>query len=213
MSTETGELAFSHIWDGNHVGLDIFQIWDAIRIASSNPAKILEIGSFEGHATCRMIELFAAHAPIAITCIDTWAGAILFDERVDPAHEARFDANVAVAAARAPNPVSLRKIKDDSFLGLASLIYGGESESFDWIYVDGSHEAQDVFCDAAGSFRLLKSGGILVFDDYLWTEPMQRGGHVNRTPKPAIDAFVNIFYDRLTVVAGAGLWQLYLRKT
>lgn len=82
-----------------------------------------------------------------------------------------------------------------------------------WIYVDGSHEAQDVFCDAAGAFRLLKSGGILVFDDYLWTEPMQRGGHVNRTPKPAIDAFVNIFYDRLTVVAGAGLWQLYLRKT
>lgn len=41
---------------------------------------------------------------------------------------------------------------------------------------------------------------------------MQKGGHVNRTPKPTIDAFVNIFYDRLTVVAGAGLWQMYLRK-
>lgn len=210
--TDTGELKFTHIWNGSHVGLDIFHIWDAIRNATYDPRKILEIGSFEGHSTCKMIELFAQRSAIEITCIDTWAGAIIFDQQVDPTHEARFDANVAIAARRAPNAVNLRKIKSDSFLGLTSLIHNGEGESFDWIYVDGSHEAQDVLCDATAAFRLLKSGGFLVFDDYLWVEPIHKGGHVNQTPKPAIDAFVNIFYDKLTVVAGAGLWQMYLRK-
>ncbi len=32
------------------------------------------------------------------------------------------------------------------------------------------------------------------------------------TPKPAIDAFINLHFDQLTVVSGAGLWQIYIRK-
>lgn len=206
------EFSFTHIWDGQHVGINTPLIWQSIRNATTNPTKILEIGSFEGYSTCKMIELFADRSPITMTCVDTWSGAILFDERVEPVHETRFDANVSLAARRAAHPVTLRKIKSDSFAALAGLIHNGESESFDWIYIDGSHEAQDVLCDAAGAFRLLKRGGILVFDDYLWIDPLLKGGHVNQTPKPAIDAFVNIFYDRLTVLAGAGLWQMYLRK-
>ncbi|MCJ2014567.1 class I SAM-dependent methyltransferase [Methylobacterium sp. J-076] len=206
------EPIFSHTWDGRHVGISIFEIWDRIRTVTESPRKILEVGSFEGYSTSAMIRLFADRSPIEITCIDSWAGAILFDERVDPTHEARFDANVAIAVRKAENPVQLRKIKSDSFRAMASLIHEGESESFDWIYVDGSHEAKDVFLDAAGAFRLLKRGGILIFDDYLWNDPLAKGGHVNQTPKPAIDAFVKIFYDQLTVFAGAGLWQMYLRK-
>ncbi len=123
----TGELSFTHFWDGRHVGLDIYEIWEAIRAASANPSRILEIGAFEGRSTCKMIELFAAHAPIAVTCIDTWTGAIFHSERVLSEHEARFDRNVALSIGCAPHPVEFRKIKNDSVLGLTSLIHQGES--------------------------------------------------------------------------------------
>jgi predicted O-methyltransferase YrrM len=209
---EDGGFEFTHFWDGRHIGLDIYQIWDAIRAANANPSRILEIGAFEGRSTCKMIALFAAHTPIALTCIDTWEGAIIHTERVQSEHEERFDRNVALAIGRATHPVEFRKIKADSFLGLASLVHHGESGTFDWIYLDASHKASDVLGDAVAAFRLLKSGGILVFDDYLWTDPLQHGGSVMDTPKPAIDAFINLHFDQLTVVSGAGLWQMYIRK-
>lgn len=58
---------------------------------------------------------------------------------------------------------------------------GGENK-FDFIYVDGLHLSQDVLYDALLSFDLLKVGGILIFDDYLWFDP-QHCSHINDTPK------------------------------
>lgn len=40
--------------------------------------------------------------------------------------------------------------------------------AFDFYYVDGSHVAPDVMADAVLGWRLLKPGGIMVFDDYEW---------------------------------------------
>ena len=39
-------------------------------------------------------------------------------------------------------------------------------ESYDIIYVDGSHTTPDTLEDLVLSFRLLKPGGILIMDDY-----------------------------------------------
>lgn len=208
----SGEFQFTQTWDGRGVGVDFHATWNAIRNLCGDPGNILEIGVYEGLSTCKMIEMFAARRPISITCIDAWSGPTVHDARSDTVHERRFDHNVALAIERAGHAVNLRKIKAESDLALSSLIHAGESEAFDWIYVDGSHRSEDVLFDASASFRLLRSGGILVFDDYLWTDPLDRGGSVNDTPKAAIDAFVNIHYDRLRIFQGAGLWQLYLRK-
>jgi len=43
-----------------------------------------------------------------------------------------------------------------------------EKESFDIIYIDGDHTAEAAFKDGVNSFPLLKKGGIMIFDDYLW---------------------------------------------
>lgn len=42
------------------------------------------------------------------------------------------------------------------------------NNSFDLIYIDGSHMALDVYNDLINSFPLLKKNGIIVCDDYLW---------------------------------------------
>ena len=36
---------------------------------------------------------------------------------------------------------------------------------FDFIYIDGSHNGEDVIVDAIESFKILKKHGIMVFDD------------------------------------------------
>lgn len=95
---------------------------------------------------------------------------------------------------------------------LCQLIAEGKAESFDFIYVDGSHQACDVICDAVLSFKLLSEGGIIIFDDYLWRGGAADTGNPLKTPKLAIDAFVNLYFDRLQLLSFP-LYQLYARKT
>ena len=82
---------------------------------------------------------------------------------------------------------------------------------FDFIYVDGSHQAPDVLFDAVMSFKLLRKNGVIAFDDYLWFENLPHGKDLNRCPKPAIDAFTSIFYNKVNIIQ-APLKQLYVIK-
>tara|TARA_R110001592_G_scaffold268073_1_gene534254 strand:- start:27 stop:647 length:621 start_codon:yes stop_codon:yes gene_type:complete len=45
-----------------------------------------------------------------------------------------------------------------------------EDEKYDFIYVDASHEPDDVLYDSVLSFELLKKEGLMIFDDYGWGE-------------------------------------------
>jgi len=71
-------------------------------------------------------------------------------------------------------------------------------ESFDVIYIDGSHTGYDVLADAILAWELLKEDGVIIFDDYQW----RRGGGLppELKPGPAIDAFLTMYRDFLTVI-------------
>jgi len=69
--------------------------------------------------------------------------------------------------------------------------------TYDVIYVDGSHRAEDVLFDAVAYFSLLKKGGLMVFDDYEWQEI---GMHGLDTPRPAIDSFLAIYANSIEVI-------------
>jgi predicted O-methyltransferase YrrM len=185
-------------------------IWRQI-LARYPPATMLEIGSWEGRATCFMIDTCGAVRDIELHCIDTWAGGVehAADEMADV--ERRFDANVALAASRATHAVAFHKHKARSAPALARMVAEGRGEHFDLIYVDGSHQAPDVLTDAVLAFQLLKVGGVIIFDDYLWAmEPDGQQDFYNM-PKPALDAFLNIFQRKLSIL-GAPLYQIYAVK-
>jgi predicted O-methyltransferase YrrM len=85
--------------------------------------------------------------------------------------------------------------------------------SYDFIYVDGSHQTIDVLEDAILSFQLAKVGAIIGFDDYRWDEPPWNKWGV---PAPALDAFQALYatpdrYRPLVEVIEIG-WQLWVRK-
>ena len=65
-------------------------------------------------------------------------------------------------------------------------------EQFDFIYIDGSHTAPDVMTDACMAWGLLKKGGIMLFDDYLWQDVP---GLLHR-PKLGVDFFTTLFSEQ-----------------
>lgn len=184
-------------------------IWRSM-IADIKPRKALEIGAFEGFSSVFFLEQAAPFGGLDLTCVDSWQGGVEHAALAMRDVEARFDRNIARAQARHGGTV--RKIKSDSLGALAGLIAQGASESFDFAYIDGSHQAPDVLGDAVLAFRLLRVGGVLGFDDYLWhMEPDGRQDLLNM-PKLAIDAFINTHYRKIKVIHDAPLRQIYLAK-
>jgi predicted O-methyltransferase YrrM len=81
-----------------------------------------------------------------------------------------------------------------SFSVLADLIT--EKKTFDFIYVDGNHASHTTLADGVMCFGMLRPGGIMLFDDYLWDH---EADHMLR-PKTSVDAFCNQYRKYLEFV-------------
>ena len=146
--------------------------------------EVLEVGSFEGLSSCYILQAFP-HA--RLTCVDTWAGS---DEhggadRMGKA-EANFDANTRPFAGR----ITKWKETSRSFFGRTPA-----AATYDLVYVDGSHRCEDVLFDGLCAYDLLKVGGTLIFDDYLWDFYPD----ISRNPANAINHFVKMMSSRMEV--------------
>ena len=185
--------AFQTNWFGGNVPHWLYVI-ERFGLAGK-PLDVLEIGSWEGASS-----LFILCAlPLArLTCVDTWAGA---DEHQGTdalnAIERNFLANTAPHADR------LTRFKGTSFAYFADC----GAARFDLIYIDGSHHADDVLIDAIKGFEVLRLGGVLIFDDYLWRYYPRRADN----PAAAINAFLRLKQGcfELALVN----WQVVIRKT
>ena len=146
--------------------------------------RVLEIGSWEGRSAL----FFLNYLPQArLTCVDTFAGGQEHQEAAarDPTEarrlrtvEQRFDRNTAAFKHR------IEKIRAPSTEALVAL--GLENRRFDLAYVDGGHRASEAYADGMLTWPLMARGGLMIFDDYEWTEmPVP---HDN--PGPGIDAFL-----------------------
>lgn len=144
------------------------------------PTKALEIGSFEGRSTVWLLENILLHKDSRIVCVDPYKSySDLKNVDIDwDVIKQRFMDNTAPWKDK----VELWQM-DSKDLGKT------DYNQYDFIYVDGGHESRQVFIDLALSHLLLKQGGIMIIDDYLW------GGLAvgNNVPKGAIDAFMTAF--------------------
>lgn len=185
-------------------------VWDHL-LSQLNPTKILEVGSFEGASVCYLIEKFGATNDLEIHTIDTWEGGIEHQVIDMSDVEKRFLHNVELALSKVDKEIEMSVHKGFSDQQMAKLLAEDKGQYFDFIYIDGSHQAPDVLCDAILGFKLLRVGGILAFDDYLWNESLPYGKDPIRCPKVAVDAFTNIFCRKISVI-GAPLRQVYVQK-
>jgi hypothetical protein len=148
------------------------------RIFETNPDIILEVGSWKGKSAVAMADICAAsnylRTRTEIVCIDTWLGATEFwtnheDEKRYkslglkngyPSVYYQFLYNVwdeGHASRITPFPqTSMNAARFLKAKGVQSSL----------IYLDGSHEYEDVKADLEAYWQLLEPGGTIFGDDY-----------------------------------------------
>lgn len=161
---------FSNDWFSSH--LDVWNEHIRSFLINLNEPKVLEIGAFEGRSSLYFLKNFPN---LKLSVIDPWD---LTDGATDDTFT-RYKKNI--------RPFSNRvKI----FRNISSEILGKlNNSSFDCIYIDGDHKSIAVIHDAVLSYNLVKSGGLIIFDDYLG------GDGSDKYPKPAIDFFHKLYAD------------------
>lgn len=166
-------------------GGEVREHWPAMlqEYAGVEDLRFLEVGCFEGRTTLWLLTNVLTHPSSTITVVDTFAGSPEFKSMgISTDFKQRFLSNIA----RHADQVIVCE-------GSSRDVLPALDDGFDFIFVDGSHVAEDVWADATGAWPLLKPGGLLAFDDYEWGD----GGP--STPRPAIDRFLAEYASEMTV--------------
>jgi hypothetical protein len=160
-------------------------------VERTRPGLIIEVGTWKGGSAIEMAAQFdrLGLSNSKILCVDTWLGALeMWGDQTDSARYGslglkhgypqiyyQFLANVCHKGFQERIiPFPLPSLTAAQWLSLRGV-------RADLIYVDGSHEEEDVFADLTDYWDLLAPGAILFGDDYSWTGV-----------KMAVDRFANI---------------------
>ena len=162
---------YTHDWWGPKIHV-------AEKVFHSDIVDVLEVGCFEGRATCWFLE---QSPKVRVTCIDDFRGEL--HAVCSKNARTQFLQNTQEFGDR----VTL--IEESTWNAWHTL----KPESFDFVFVDAGHTPFDVLHDAVQAYRVTRSGGFIMLDDYLW------GFEGEPRPKCAIDAFLTCFYGKLKI--------------
>lgn len=166
-------------------------------LADRPDLRFLQIGAYTGDASVWLCENILTNPTSVLIDVDTWEGS---DESEHSKID--FDRVLAYYEARITKYRKVIRLKMTSDKYFTGEIAG----KFDFIYIDGDHTAAQVERDAENAWKLLKSGGIIAFDDYLWGQDLLE----HTTPKPAIDRFLLTHTNEYQILVDS--YQVWLRK-
>jgi len=145
-------------------------------IEEAAPSVIIEVGSWKGASALNMAQLTEDRLDIndgaRIYCVDTWLGGyeMLLHEDKPPHNLFRrygyphiyeqFIANVhPTGYAKRIYPIAQTSVNGARMLRSCEV-------TADLIYIDGSHQMEDVYEDLRNYWALLRPGGIMFGDDW-----------------------------------------------
>ena len=158
--------------------------------------RFLQLGVFTGDATVWLCNNILTDDTSKLIDVDTWGGS-------DEKSHAEMDFSDV-------QRVYKEKVKDLSVVSVVSdttsyLIRQQDNfkESFDFIYIDADHTSVAVLMDAELSWPLLKTGGVMAFDDYTWGRDLPP----SKTPRPGILLFTERHKEEIdTLVINSQYW-------
>ena len=162
----------------------------------SRAYRVVEVGSFEGRSARWIAENLLTPGS-ELYCIDPW---------VNPETYALFQRNIA----ELPNAEAVRPIRQRSDRALLDLAAQGLIAEL--VYIDGCHHAPDVLTDLVLAWQILRPGGFIICDDYLWEDAACDAGDIRNRPKLAIDAFTTIFGRHIKIPGKLPIRQVVLQK-
>ncbi len=156
--------------------------------------KYLEIGSLEGNSALFVINNFKIKK---VVCVDIWE-----DENFKEEQKKNFS-NFKANMSEFSNMV-------ETFKGTSDGFFLNQKDKFDVIYIDGSHEADQVYKDIKNSWKILNINGILICDDYFYGNIYKNPSNV---PSIAINKFVNELLNNNSVgILCVNNSQIFLKK-
>jgi predicted O-methyltransferase YrrM len=152
-------------------------------LAGEPDLKFLQLGVFTGDASVWMAgHILTDPFDAELVDVDTWQGSnepdhdsMDFDDVYKTYLEKKIFYN-CITTYRTTTVNYLTKLVPSEY-------------AFDFIYVDADHTTVGVLLDAELSWPLLKSGGIMAFDDYTW-------GHESGDPRLAPMVGIDLFLHR-----------------
>jgi len=155
-----------------------------ILFAGKDNLKFMEIGALEGRTSTWLLDNVLTGKDCYLTCVD-----------IDPTDNLKHNLNYHKDKARIVESFSSEWLYEE-------LVGGGGT--YDFVYVDGDHNASGVLEDAVLAWRALKVGGVMFLDDYemeirdpwfyLMHEEFKDNPRLNFIhPHVAIDAFISIY--------------------
>jgi len=167
-----------------------------IKVDKNKPINYLEIGTLCGANLFSVAKEYGFHNDSKLHCIDPWLKYNDYDENYEQEDNYnKFVKNLEnsshkhkIVVHRGFSHIEVPKLDDDYF---------------DIIYIDGNHLSEYVMEDAVLSFRKLKVGGYMIFDDY----PFGNLDH----PVRGIDGFTYGYHKRINVL-GQSNGQLFIQK-
>lgn len=174
------------------------------------PESSVEIGAFEGYTAFNLTSWCTRSNPnYKHYVIDPYGNSDdLQLSVVTDAHQ-QFVENLNEFEYRN----NMEFINDTSWNGLMEL--HRRNIKVDFIYVDGDHREETVLEDLVLGFQLLKTNGVMLCDDCVaWKHQDDRGyPALQRSPKLAVDNFIQCNWSRLEMVQLSNGYQQAFRKT
>ncbi|KAF0412722.1 SAM-dependent methyltransferase [Gigaspora margarita] len=183
MSKEKGKFKFTYDWFKYFI-----PDWENFLSHLKNQKiNVLEIGAFEGRSTTWILEELFNNPESKLISVDPFDDTFLDVKN----YEATFHENVKITGKEKQNEV-MKSLSSDA---LIKLNYESKIK-FDFIFIDGSHVANDVLVDAVLAWNLLKEGGIIIFDDY----ELERYEEEYNNAKVAVDSFLKCYEPQIEVI-------------
>ncbi len=181
-----------------NITTDFFSInayyWKKFIGALPENFKYLEIGSLEGNSALFIINNFKVKK---VVCVDIWE-----DENFKEEQHKNFN-NFKTNINEFSNIV-------ETFKGTSDNYFLNQEDKFDVIYIDGSHEADQVYKDIKNSWKILNMNGILICDDYFYGNIYKNPDNV---PSIAINKFVSELLKNSSIeILCVNNSQIFLKK-
>ena len=169
--------------------------WDLIINKNFKEFSYLEIGSWEGNSALYILENFVTKR---VVCIDIWD---LYEDKYKEEHLKRF-LNFKSNLDQFNKRFSFFKSTSDKY-------FDNNDEKFDLIYIDGWHEAPQVYKDICNSWNFLNINGIIICDDYFYGDI--KSNQDKNLPAYAINKFILQNKTKIKIIC-VNNNQIFLKK-
>ena len=144
--------------------------------------NILEIGCFEGLSSVFFADNLLTQPESRLICVDPFLKITNNDHSqfLQNNEEANFDYNITHCQNK--EQITVHKTTSDEF-------FKTNTQTFDFIYIDGCHEPDFIMRDMENAFKVLEPNGIMWMDDYCGGD----GISIKKTMDDFLDKYIGQF--------------------